>query len=386
MSIFSKRSGPYPETTPSVFPAELQRARASGRPLLDLATWEPARWGLGGDRRALDRALSDRRADAVAVEPLGLREAREGIALYLGGPGREVDPDRILITTSARDAYALIFRTLCQPGDEVLVPSPNHPLLDAVAASRSVQLVRYAVEYDGEWHLDRRSVRRAVTGATRAIVAASPANPTGAVLSRDELEFLEELCAAEGLALIGDEALANTALEPGPSVLGVSSCVAFHLSGLSTVCGISHVASWIAVSGPEALATPALRGLEAAARDHSDPPAAVKLAIPELLASREPFLTVLRQRLSGNRARLATAALREAPWTPLRTGGGWSAVLHLGGALEEEALCLELLQDGVALRPGFLDGFERYGYVVLSLLPDPATFGEALQRLERHLR
>lgn len=368
------------------FSAELERHRARAGPLLDLTEWNPARSGLGWDEAELARLLSDSRAATRAPQTHGLREAREAVAHYLAGRGIEIGPDRILIVGSAREAYALLLQLLCQPGDAVLVPSPNHPLLDAVAASSAVQLARYPLKYDGEWRLDRKALRRAVTGRTRAIVAASPANPTGAVLSREDIAFLEDLCAAKGLALIGDEAFADSAQEPVPSVMGASRCLAFHLSGLSTVCGLPHLASWIAVAGPEPLVSATLVRLGGIGGARPSVSAAVQLAMPAILERRETFLAVLRQRLSGNRARLATAALREAPWTPLRSGGGWSAVLHLGGAWEEETLCLDLLREGVVLRPGFLDGFERYGYVVLSLLPDPATFGEGLERLERHLR
>jgi aspartate/methionine/tyrosine aminotransferase len=375
-------------STPSgkVFLLELQRVRASGRRLLDLTEWDPARCGLSWAAAELGQLPADLRAAEAAPEPPGLREARDAIASYLAGRGADVEPDRILITQSAREAYRSLFRLLCQPGDVVLVPSPNHPLLDSLAPPESVRLERYQLKYDGDWHVDRKALRRAVTARARAIVAASPASPTGALLGREELAFLEDLCAARGIALIGDEALADTALGPAPSVMGASRCLSFHISGLSTVCGLPHSASWIAVAGPELLVSRALLRLAALAGTRSRVSHAVQFAIPALLARRAQFLALLQHRLSGNRVYLSTAALREAPWAPLSSGGGWSVVLEIGGAWDEEALCLKLLEDGVVLRPGFLDGFDRNGYLVLSLLPDPATFSEAVDRLERRLR
>ncbi len=366
----------------SRYSAELERARASGRPLLDLTERDPGRCRLAWEPPEAPRTDPD----AAPPDPPGLQAARDAVAGYLAGRGVAVGPERIVVTASARAASACLFDLLCEPGDAVLVPSPNHPFLDALAARHSVQLTRYPLTYDGEWRLDRKALRRAVRSRTRAVVAASPATPTGAVLARDELAFLEDLCASKGLALVVDEALADTALASARSVLGASRCLAFHLAALSTVCGVPRLASWIAVAGPEPLAEAALQTLRAVSVAHPRASAAAQRAMPALLGRRAPFLAALGQRLSGNRARLATAALREAPWTPLASGGGWSAVLQIGAAWDEEAVSLRLLEDGVVVRPGFLDGLTRGSHLVVSLLPDPATFGDALERTERRLR
>ncbi len=107
---------------------------------------------------------------------------------------------------------------------------------------------------------------------------------------------------------------------------------------------------------------------------------------PRLLGRRERFLGRLRARLTQNRATLATAALREAPWSLLQGGGGWSAVLQIGAAQDEHALSLELLDQGVLLHPGYLYGLPGSSYVVLSLLLPPDLFRAGLDCLEGRLR
>ncbi len=384
-TVFSHRTNWDPHA--NAFAARLEQARASGRPLLDLTESNPTRCGLGWDPSELGPLLGDPRAATYEPAPLGLRDARGAVARYLADRGAGVAPDRIFLTASASEAYALLFKLLCDPGDEVLVPLPSYPLVDRLADLESVRLRRYALRYDGEWHLDRRSLAKAVTPRTRAIVAGSPSDPTGALLSPEELGFLEDLCAARGLALIGDEVFADTALGPAPSAAGASRCLAFHLSGLSTVCGLPQLkAGWIAAAGPERLVGPALSRLEVIADAYLSVSTPAQLAIPALLERRERFLELLRKRLAGNRARLATASLREAPWSLLQSGGGWSAVLQIGGAEEEQALCLALLEDGVLIRPGAFYDFQHSGYLVVSLLPAPETFREGLERLERRLR
>jgi hypothetical protein len=70
----------------------------------------------------------------------------------------------------------------------------------------------------------------------------------------------------------------------------------------------------------------------------------------------------------------------------LNSGGGWSAVLEIGDSEDETALCLALIDDGVAVRPGFRYGFDRNGYLVVSLLPRPEVFSDGLDRLDGRLR
>jgi DNA-binding transcriptional MocR family regulator len=128
----------------------------------------------------------------------------------------------------------------------------------------------------------------------------------------------------------------------------------------------------------------ALARLEVVADTLLSVPGPSQLALPALLARRERFLGPLRERLAANRALLAAAA-EGAPFSLLRSGGGWSAVLRLPQTADEERTALELLDDGVAVHPGFLYDFERPGHLVLSLLPEPATFAEGASRLRWRL-
>jgi DNA-binding transcriptional MocR family regulator len=129
----------------------------------------------------------------------------------------------------------------------------------------------------------------------------------------------------------------------------------------------------------------ALARLEVVADTYLSVSGTAQLAIPELLASRERFLAPLRQRLAGNRAALARAAAG-APFDVLGGGGGWAAVLRAGEALDEERLCLDLLEEGVVVQPGFFYDFERPGFVVVSLLPEPDRFARGVAALAARLR
>jgi aspartate/methionine/tyrosine aminotransferase len=360
--------------------ARVDAARASGRPLLDLSESNPTRVGLAWPAAELAAALADPRVGSYEPTPQGLPEARAAVAEYLAGRGAGVAAGRILLTASTSEAYALLLKLLCDPGDEILVPAPAYPLLDLLAELEAVRLVRYPLRYDGAWHVDLAELEAAITPRTRAVVVVSPSNPTGALLSAEELGRLDALCAARELALIGDEVFADTALAPAASVLGARASLAFHLSGMSKVCGLPQLkAAWIAAAGPEARVTAALERLEIVADAYLSVSGPAQLALPRLLAARERFLAPLRARLASNR--VALAAIRGAPLDVLASAGGWTAVLRVGETVDEEALCLALLERSVVVQPGFFYDFERSGHLVLSLLPVPEAFAEGLARI-----
>lgn len=371
----------------NAFAARLDAARAAGRPLLDLAESNPTRAGLGWDGAALAALLADPRVASYEPAPRGPAAAREAVAAWIAGRGARCDPDRVLLTASTSEAYAHLLKLLCDPGDEVLVPAPSYPLLELLAGLEAVRLARYPLRWDGEWHVDLAALAAAVTDRTRAVVAVSPANPTGAVLSRDELAALERLCADRGLALVGDEVFLDTAPAGAPSVLEARGCLAFHLAGLSKTCGLPQVkAAWMAIAGPPALVGRAIERLDVSLDTTLSVSAAAELALPRLLAARETFQAPLRARLAACRAALA-ALPAGAPLGALPGAGGWSAVLRVGQTVDEEALCLALLEeDGVAVHPGFFYDFERSGHLVVSLLADPAALAEGLRRVAARLR
>jgi alanine-synthesizing transaminase len=369
----------------SDFATRLDQARASGLPLLDLTEADPERCGLAWDPHELESILAAPHAPATGSTPAGLLEARDAVASYLAGQEASIAPDRVFFARSRSEAHRVLLEATCEHGREVLVPVPGRPFLDAAATTPALRLRPYELRFDGAWRLDRRSVEKAVGASTAAIVVGNPADPMGALLSRGELAFLEELCSERGLALISDESALDTAVAPSSSVARVARCLGAHVSGLAGVCGLPRLeCEWIAVTGPDASAGPALSRLRAAGA--ALPASRVLLALPALLARRERFLSALRARLARNRAHVAEAALREAPWTLQWGAGGWWAVLQINPVQDEDVLCEALLADGVAISPGHLDGFPREGFLAVSLLPPPVVFDAALDALEARLR
>ena len=182
----------------------LSTLRTAGAPVLDLTETNPTLVGLAYPS-AIAGALADPGVLTYAPEPLGLPSAREAASRECGRSGATVDADRIVLTTSTSEAYTLLFKLLCDPGDSVLVPQPSYPLFESLAGLDGVRADPYRLEYHGRWSIDRDSVRGALSSSTRAILVVTPNNPTGSMLRAADRDWLAALAAERDIAIISDE-------------------------------------------------------------------------------------------------------------------------------------------------------------------------------------
>ena len=130
-------------------------------------------------------ALRNPEAMHYDPQPRGLLEARQAVCHYYRESHEvfDLDPERLILTTSTSEAYTYVFRLLCNPGDEVLVPKPSYPLFEFLADLADVKLVPYPLLYDHGWQIDFDSLYKAATAQTRAVILVHPNNPTGSYVS-----------------------------------------------------------------------------------------------------------------------------------------------------------------------------------------------------------
>jgi aspartate/methionine/tyrosine aminotransferase len=365
----------------------LRERRARGLLVHDLTESNPTRAGLVHDASLL-QALASPASLLYEPDPKGLRAAREAVARYYLEKGARVDPERVLLTASTSEAYSLLFKLLCDPGDEVLVPEPSYPLFGWLTALEGVRAAPYPLRWDGEWHLDAGSLQAALDAAPRARAAlvVSPGNPTGAFLKQDELRALSAICSARGLALISDEVFADFAAGPDArrvqTVADHQGALSFALSGLSKIAGLPQLKlGWCAVGGPLAEAERAVAQLELIADTYLSVGAPVQHAAAVLLEARRPFQGALRQRLERNRAALQAARPPGARWDLLPSEGGWSAILKVPRERSEEEWTLAALERGVLVQPGFFFDFPEGSHLVVSLLPPENVLASAAPSL-----
>src|SRR6266853_3431014 len=184
-----------------------EQVRAAGREVLDLTISNPPRAGFDYDEAAILAALQSPRAMDYDPQPKGLLEARAAVSGYYGEQHAttELDPEQLILTTSTSEGYSYVFRLLCNPGDEVLIPKPSYPLFEFLADLQDVKLVPYPLIYDHGWQIDWPSLKQVVSEKTRAVVVVHPNNPTGSYASTDERAELNEMCARDSSALIVHE-------------------------------------------------------------------------------------------------------------------------------------------------------------------------------------
>jgi len=383
--MFSKRT--QYESEPNALSRALAARRSAGLPVVDLTQSNPTRTKLPYERARLLRALSDARSLVYEPASFGLESAREAVAALQRAAGFELPPSQVLLTSSTSEAYAFLFKLLCDPGDEVLIPRPSYPLFEHLAALEQVTVANYELSYDGAWHIDFDSLERARSPRARAIVVVNPNNPTGSFLKKDELERLSAL----GLPIISDEVFSSFALAPDArrvrSVLEASGVLVFAMNGLSKLAALPQMKlAWTCIAGPERTLAPALSRLELIADTFLSPNTPVQVALPEILAARAGVESALNERIRRNFAALSLV-LRGSAATPLFLEGGWYATVRLPALLGESEWAMLLLeQDGVLTQPGFFYDFVTGAQLVLSLISDEEQFALGVSRLAERVR
>lgn len=331
-------------------------------------------------------ALAKKRIGEYAPHPLGLGSARQTLARNWLARGLAVDPDDIVLTASTSEAYGLLFKLFCDPGDEVLVPEPSYPLFDVLARLEGVRAVPYRHEYDGAWYVDLDSLRARRSARTRAIVAVSPNNPTGAFLKSDEARAIAEL----GLPLIADEVFwpydfraepdcRSAAFDHGGELVVV-------LDGLSKSCGMPQLKlGWMTLGGRPGLVDEARSRLELINDSYLSAGTPVQVALDELLRAGLGVQEQIRRRCAANLQTLSRVCEHSAVST-LTVEGGWSVCLKLPAVFSDEVWALSLLNDAhVLTQPGWLFDFRHGAFLVVSLLVPEPTLQVGVERLVRHV-
>jgi aspartate/methionine/tyrosine aminotransferase len=355
--------------------AQSHRARLeAGETIYDLTASNPTRCWFSFDPSLL-AALSDSRALDYDPQPLGLLQARKAVSRYYADHGVAVDPGHVVLTTSTSEAYSYLFRLLCDPGSEILVPQPGYPLFDFLGRLDDVKLKSAPLVYDHGWQIDPHGFREVITAETRAIMLVHPNNPTGHFTKPWEAEELARLCREFDLALIVDEVFLDygAGQDARSFAAGLEGVPVFVVSGMSKIAGLPQMKSaWIVAAGEEA--SSAMGRLEVIADTFLSMNAPVQWALPAWLEQREGMQTQIRSRVSGNLAVL-DAQLAGAPMVQrLELDGGWYAMLRIPALEPDEQTVLELLERGVWVHPGFFFGMPNSGWLVLSLLAPEEEF------------
>ena len=366
----------------------LDRRRAAGLPVVDLTLSNPTRAGFRYPTDLL-QPLADTRARCYEPDPFGLASAREAVADDFARRGTAVVTDRIVLTASTSEAYSLLFKLLCDPGDTVLSPRPSYPLVEHLTELDGISLDHYGLELHGRWAIDVHAIRDKLSAPAgrriRAIVLVSPNNPTGSIVKDAELDAIATLAREQQLAIIADEVFADYPISgpPPQSVLRQPAALTFALGGLSKTAGLPQVKlGWIGVGGPAALVDQAMARLETISDAYLSVSTPVQVAARDLLTAGATIRTQIQQRVRDNFVAISKIASRYPACSIMPLEAGWYAVMQVPAVKSEEMIVLDVLdRTGILVHPGYFFDFEREAFLVISLLPDPAIFAEAVEAL-----
>ena len=122
----------------------------------------------------------------------GIIELRESFSKSYAKVGIDVSPEEILITQGGSEAIQITLETICNPGDEVLVPEPYYTNYDSFLRIADAKLVPIETSIENHYHLpEKEEIEKLITPNTKAIMFSNPSNPTGIVFKKEESELIK---------------------------------------------------------------------------------------------------------------------------------------------------------------------------------------------------
>lgn len=327
------------------------------------------------------RAGNTHYSEAGGIGPL-----REAIARHVSQRvEREISAERVVFLPGAQASLFAVCQCVLESGDEVITPDPTYVTYEAVIASTGATTVRVPLRAENGFHLQAEDVAARITPRTRALLITNPHNPTGANLTRAEVEALGNLCREHDLWLIADEVYADLTYDrPHVSPLQFPDleervAIVSSLSKSHAMTGWRH--GW--AIGPEELAHHlhrlAICMLYGSPQFIQDAGCiALSAPLPELEMMRAAY---------RRRADILLEGLADAPGiTPYRPEAGMFVLVDVRGTgLDGWGFAEGLFEaEGVSTLPGEGFGTTSAGHVRISLAVDDERLLEACRRIRRY--
>ncbi len=328
----------------------------------------------------------------------GIFPAREAVVMQHQDRGiMDMTAEQVFIGNGVSELIDLTLRALLNPGDEVLIPSPDYPLWTAATTLNGGHAIYYPCPEETDFVPDPEAVAALITPNTRAIVVINPNNPTGAVYDRDCLTQLAELADRHDLVMLSDE-IYDQMVYPGaefvPMATLCSSALCATFSGLSKVyraCG--YRVGWVAFSGAQERSSRFVEAMDllAALRLCSNVPG--QWAVQTALGGYQSI-----QKLCSPGGRLYESrqavidAVAKSPYLHVTAPMG-SMYAFIGVNTEalpdfdDESFAMELLQEQhVLVAPGSSFNTPYRDHFRITTLPDEETLANVFERMDELLR
>ena len=184
------------------------RRTSIGQQVIMLSIGEP---DLPPPAKVIDQAISSMRAGRTKYAAgQGEPEALKAIARHLSKrSGNVVTPEEVLYTAGTQNGLCTALYTLVQSGDEVLVPDPYYATYEGLVAASGATFVPVPTSPENGFHVTAEAIEQAITPRSRVLLLNTPSNPTGAVLSEQEIDAIGDVCERHDLWIICDEVYAD---------------------------------------------------------------------------------------------------------------------------------------------------------------------------------
>lgn len=327
----------------------------------------------------------------------GIFPAREAVVMQQQDRGiTGVTVEEVFIGNGVSELIDLSLRALLNPGDEVLVPSPDYPLWSAAVALNGGKAVHYRCAEDNGFQPDLAHLEASIGPKTRAIVVINPNNPSGAVYDRATLESIVEIAERHGLVLMSDEIYDQMVYEDAefiPLASLVTQTVCLTYSGLSKIyraCG--YRVGWCVFTGDLERASEYIHGMEllSALRLCSNVPGqwAVQTALGGF-QSIEQLVTPGGRLYQSREAVIERVAASEFLHLE-RPMGAMYAFIRLderfSGKLDDQTFAYELLEKHhILVAPGSSFNTPYKDHFRITTLPDTDTINVVFDRIDSFL-
>jgi alanine-synthesizing transaminase len=329
----------------------------------------------------------------------GIFQAREAVVMQQQDRGvMDVTADDVFMGNGVSELIMLTMRALLNPGDEVLVPSPDYPLWTASVVIHGAKAVHYPCRAENGFVPDPNEIRALISDKTRAIVVINPNNPTGAVYPAQVLKELAALAEEHHLVLCADEIYDEMLYEgaeyvPMATLVKHTLCLTF--SGLSKIyraCGLR--VGWVTFSGERAHARDYIDAVEllASLRLCSNVPG--QFAVQTALGGHQSIFELTRPggRLFETRRAILESVAASRYLDVVAPRGAMYAFIRiktdkLGGAsFDDRRFALQLLeQKHVLVAPGSSFNVPYKDHFRATLLPQAELMRDVLGRVEELL-
>jgi len=328
------------------------------------------------------------------VHQKGIFPAREAVVMQQQERGvKGVTAEEVFIGNGVSELIDLTLRALLNPGDEVLVPSPDYPLWTASVNLNTGRAVHYPCRPERGFVPSAEEIEALITRRTRAIVIVNPNNPTGAVYSRETLTAIARLAEKHRLVVLSDEIYDQILYEGAefvPMATLVQGTLCCTMSGLSKVyraCG--YRVGWAVFSGDVENATEYLSGLELLSSLRLCSNVAGQWAVQTALGGHQSIRELTRPggRLFESRQTILDSVARSRYLRLARPMGALYSFVEVRGDVlpdfDDQMFALELLENKhVLVAPGVSFNVQYKNCFRITNLPESQVLSTVFSRIE----